>query len=41
MFKKEVGKKITENADSQSNNSTEKMDGAEGTALVIVVLTIN
>uniref|UniRef100_A0A8C2H7I6 (E3-independent) E2 ubiquitin-conjugating enzyme n=1 Tax=Cyprinus carpio TaxID=7962 RepID=A0A8C2H7I6_CYPCA len=31
MFKKEVGKKITENADSQSNNSTEKMDGAEGT----------
>uniref|UniRef100_A0A8C1CDX1 (E3-independent) E2 ubiquitin-conjugating enzyme n=1 Tax=Cyprinus carpio carpio TaxID=630221 RepID=A0A8C1CDX1_CYPCA len=33
MFKKEVGKKITENADSQSNNSTEKMDGAEGTAL--------
>uniref|UniRef100_A0A8C2D8W7 (E3-independent) E2 ubiquitin-conjugating enzyme n=1 Tax=Cyprinus carpio TaxID=7962 RepID=A0A8C2D8W7_CYPCA len=30
MFKKEVGKKITENADSQSNNSTEKMDGAEG-----------
>lgn len=35
MFRKEVGKKITENADTQSNNSqsTEKMDRMEGTAL--------
>lgn len=39
MFKKEVGKKITENADTQSNNSesTEKMEGTEGTAHVIVL----
>ncbi|XP_016117702.1 (E3-independent) E2 ubiquitin-conjugating enzyme-like [Sinocyclocheilus grahami] len=32
MYKKEVGKKITENADTQSNDSesTEKMEGTEG-----------
>jgi len=37
MFRKEVGKKIPENADSQSNNSqsTEKTESIEGTALCI------
>lgn len=35
MFRKEVGKKMTENADTQSNNSqsTEKTHSMEGTAL--------
>ncbi len=42
MFKKEVGKKMTENADTQSNNSesTEKMEGTEGNALVIVNVNV-
>lgn len=42
MFKKEVGKKITDNADTPSNDSesTAKMDGTEGTALVHHVIVL-